>query len=264
MNPEILDLCKAKSIPTADLLAEPSRQYQPDYSLSIDHFASSNYFPSFYRQSVIPSTPLFYYPLSVRESVTLPDIQPSLDSECIRIGCFYRPMKCDLSHFSDLSRILQLIPNSKLYFAGLQSSQLSESYLRLLFHSLFSISPDRIFFVPKSPMDYIFAFMNSLDCMIAPGPEAGAISFCDSLMMGLPPILIGNKHSSPLPQTILRELGLDRYHVNDPASAVSLIHTDPLSKSLRIHIRSLFLNSRFASTTNLSNFCSSFISNVLG
>jgi protein O-GlcNAc transferase len=111
---------------------------------------------------------------------------PFFDNGYITFGCFNSLNKINDSVILLWSKILKIIPNSKLFLKNIQFSDNNLKELYLSKFQLFGINKAKLIFEgPDSRYDYLKAY-NRVDIALDPFPFPGGTTTVEGLWMGIP------------------------------------------------------------------------------
>jgi predicted O-linked N-acetylglucosamine transferase (SPINDLY family) len=135
---------------------------------------------------------------------------PHIKNGHITFGCFNNHPKLNYRVIEAWSKILKLIPTSRMI---IKNRQLESPYIREdLIKSFEShgIDAKRLTLEPSSPMYQYYDAYNKVDMALDPFPFPGGTTSIDGLWMGVPVVtLSGNTFISRQGETILKNLGMD-------------------------------------------------------
>jgi len=130
---------------------------------------------------------------------------------CITFGSFNVLAKIQANTIALWSRILHLVPNSRLL---LKAKPFASSFARRRFECIFEavgVSSDRLDLLPLLPETRNHLETYSLvDICLDPFPYAGTTTTCEALYMGVPVVSLsaaGRNHAHSVGETLLRSIG---------------------------------------------------------
>lgn len=143
----------------------------------------------FYTEKVwrLPETYLCYTPPDVDLEV---NALPALEKGDVTFGCFNNPVKLNQAVIECWAKILQIVPESRLfskYKSFAQQSVRDEFTSR--FESL-GINPARLLFEGQSPRADYLASYRQIDFALDPFPFPGANTTCEAAWMGVPTLTL--------------------------------------------------------------------------
>lgn len=170
---------------------------------------------------------------------------------CITFGSFNVLAKTQANTIALWSRILHLVPNSRLL---LKAKPFASSYARRRFECVFEavgISADRLDLLPLLPETRNHLETYSLvDICLDPFPYAGTTTTCEALYMGVPVVSLsaaGRNHAHSVGETLLRAIGHPELVAHSEEEyidiAVSLANDLNRLKQLRSSLRNEMLSS---------------------
>ncbi|GJQ10742.1 hypothetical protein GpartN1_g2533.t1 [Galdieria partita] len=170
---------------------------------------------------------------------------------CITFGSFNVLAKTQTNTIALWSRILHLVPNSRLL---LKAKPFASSFARKRFEYVFEtvgISPDRLDLLPLLPETRNHLETYSLvDICLDPFPYAGTTTTCEALYMGVPVVSLsaaGRNHAHSVGESLLKSIGhpelVARSEEEYVDIAVSLANDLDRLKRLRSSLRKEMLSS---------------------
>ena len=169
---------------------------------------------------------------------------PVLSAGTVTFGCLNNPIKVGPEVVETWSRILRVVPRSRLILlSGYRDGR--DSYFLPLFRR-HGISGDRLFFVASRPRQQYLELFNQIDIGLDPFPYNGGISSCDALWMGVPFVTLqGNDYRSRQGFMLLSNLGLaslaapsvDKYVNAAVQLAGDIDKIDQIRQTLRDRVR---------------------------
>ena len=176
------------------------------------------------------------------------DALPALKNTFITFGCFNNLSKINNSVISLWSRVMNEIPNSKLF---LKNKQLSDP--RICENTLFrfskhGINSDRIIMEGYTARADYLACYNRIDIALDPFPYPGGTTTIEGLWMGVPIITKeGNRFLSHAGETIAINAGLQKWIAksDDDYIEKAITHSSDFNQlnKLRLNLRSQIISS---------------------
>ena len=173
---------------------------------------------------------------------------PALSAGTITFGCFNNNGKLTGEVIACWSRILQKLPNARLY---LKYKPYSDAGVRHRYQQLFAdhgIAVERIHFAGQTSREDNFATYHQVDIGLDPFPFNGCTTTLETLWMGVPVVnLRGDRYVAHMGETILSNLGLQECVADTPddyiAKAVALASNLSALATLRSGLRERLQNS---------------------
>ena len=117
-------------------------------------------------------------------------------------------------------RVMQAVDGSRLLVQAIGQGQ--RRRIAELFGSM-SISPRRLYFVPRVPRLQYLRLYDRIDICLDPLPFNGTTTTCDALWMGVPVVnLQGKTAASRAGRSVLENVGLGEFVANDPDQFVRI------------------------------------------
>lgn len=187
---------------------------------------------------------------------------PALKNGYVTFGCFNNPTKVNDVVLAEWAKLLQQVPNSRLYLKGgpYASTMLRQRVLDTL--ARHGIEADRVRMEGKSPHYQLFESYNEVDVALDPWPYSGGLTTCEAMLMGVPVVTLpgptfAGRHSAThlinagMPELVVENWDQYRDRVLELVSDLNSLAT------IRSHLRRVLLDSpvcdskRFA--RNLAN-----------
>ena len=141
---------------------------------------------------------------------------PALANGYVTFGCFNNLSKINLKVIAAWAKILQAVPNSRLF---LKAGQYSETGVRHRLEESFTnlgIKADRLIMEGISTRQSHFESLQKIDVALDTFPYAGVSTTAETLWMGIPVLaLSGNRVLSRLGVSLLNNAGLPEWVAND-------------------------------------------------
>lgn len=141
---------------------------------------------------------------------------PALENGFITFGCFNNLAKIDTTVVGTWSRILQQVPDSRLF---LKTKQLDDEQTRAYMQEAFAahgITPERLIFEGASPREELLAAYGRVDIALDPFPYPGGTTSAESIWMGVPVVTKdGDTFLSRVGKTIITNAGLADWVADD-------------------------------------------------
>jgi predicted O-linked N-acetylglucosamine transferase (SPINDLY family) len=170
-----------------------------------------------------------------------PDVSPlpCLGGGVVTFGCLNKFAKCSVDALALWTRILQLVPNSRLILhaiAGKHLDRVRERFERG------GVSASRLEFVGKQNWPEYMQTYARIDIGLDPFPYNGGVTTCEALSMGVPVVtLSGNTGVGRVGRSILSNVGLAELIAQTPEQylqlAVDLANDLDRLKRLRAELR---------------------------
>lgn len=142
-----------------------------------------------------------------------PDPAPCLASGRITFGSFNNIMKLSPSVIATWSRILSVVPGSRLMIKSSSPVDQSATDALLARFAAHDISPERVQCLPKSRMlaDH-YRLYGKVDIALDPFPYNGTTTTCEAMWMGAPVVAlrgVNGRHAARVSASLLHAVGLD-------------------------------------------------------
>lgn len=188
----------------------------------------------------LPDDYICYLPPS-----NIPPVQmlPCAQNGFITFGCFNNPSKVNSVVIEQWSRILNSLPNSRLFLKGNQydSPEFVDRVAREF--ERHGVPKHRLIFEGLSPHAELLACYNRVDIALDPWPYSGGLTTCEALLMGVPvisfpgPTFAGRHSATHLVNSGLRELVVDSWD-QYVSLAISLANDIENLATIRLGLRS--------------------------
>jgi predicted O-linked N-acetylglucosamine transferase (SPINDLY family) len=141
---------------------------------------------------------------------------PALESGRITFGCFNNLMKLGDAVVAAWARLLQSVPEARLF---LKTTQLSDAGLRARTLARFAargVAPERLLLEGRAPRAELLAAYRSVDIALDPFPYPGGTTSLEALWMGVPVLTLrGERFVSRVGESILHTAGLADWVAQD-------------------------------------------------
>jgi predicted O-linked N-acetylglucosamine transferase (SPINDLY family) len=173
---------------------------------------------------------------------------PALTNGHVTFGCFNNPTKLNDRVFACWARLLNAIPNSRLFlkYRGYEDDAMRDRVIGKM--NAVGISAERIRFEGSSPHADYLATYGQVDLALDPFPFPGGTTSVEGLWMGVPVLTLkGDRFISHQGETILQNVGLPEWIAADEdeyvAKAVAFASDLPPLAALRARLRPQLLAS---------------------
>ncbi len=173
---------------------------------------------------------------------------PALTAGCVTFGCFNNLVKMNDTVVALWARVLQAVPNSRLFLKTKQMNDIMVCNLTRQRFAGFGIAPDRLMLEGSSPRAELLASYRRVDIALDPFPYPGGTTSVEALWMGVPVITRrGDRFLSHMGESIAHNAWLQDWIAadNDEYVAKAVQHTADLGSlaTLRAGLRQQVLTS---------------------
>lgn len=180
----------------------------------------------------------------------MPEIEalPAKRNGFITLGCFNNAAKVNTVVLGEWAKIMQELPNSRLYLKSMQynSAELCQTITQFMAEQ--GISAERLTIEGPSPHAELLKAYNQVDIALDPWPYSGGLTTCEAFLMGVPVVSLpgptfAGRHSAThlvnagMPELVVNSWDEYRTRVLELASDLDSLAT------IRTHLRDVLLQS---------------------
>jgi predicted O-linked N-acetylglucosamine transferase (SPINDLY family) len=146
-----------------------------------------------------------------------PDVAlaPCVSSNAVTFASFTNPAKLGEPNIKLWSRLLALVPNSRLLVAGATLTSIPDEFVERFTRQ--GIAPDRLRVIGAKPFPDYLAMHKDVDIILDTHPYSGGTTTCHALWMGVPVVtLAGETATSRGGASLLHALGLKELIAETP------------------------------------------------
>jgi len=146
---------------------------------------------------------------------------PARENGFVTFGCFNNPAKINEQILLLWARVLEAVPNSRLYLKG-KAFGFDSAVRRVRdMAAAGGIDPERVIFEGQSPHKELLACYNGVDIALDPWPYSGGLTTCEALWMGAPVLTVpGPSFAGRHAASHLTNAGLTDWIVDSPDAYV--------------------------------------------